>query len=65
MSDDVVAGESGKLRPETDIGAFLARCKAWGASNRRLCTNPRVQSNTDRDTETPLKFDCVNFIQSG
>src|SRR5271155_3625706 len=30
MSDDVVAGEGGKLRPETDIGAFRARRKAWG-----------------------------------
>ena len=30
-----------------------------GASYRRLCTNPRVQSDTDSDTETPLKFDYV------
>jgi len=29
LSDDVVAGEGGKLRPEIDIGAFRARCKAW------------------------------------
>jgi hypothetical protein len=27
--EDIGAGDGGKLRPETDIGAFRARRKAW------------------------------------
>jgi hypothetical protein len=29
LSEDIGAGDGGKLRPETDIGAFRARRKAW------------------------------------
>jgi hypothetical protein len=31
LSEDIGAGDGGKLRPETDIGAFRARRKAWAA----------------------------------
>jgi len=29
VGEDIGAGEGGKLRPETNIGAFRARRKAW------------------------------------
>ncbi len=29
LTEDIGAGDGGKLRPETDIGAFRARRKAW------------------------------------